>query len=143
VTAAEMGVLVFATVHTNSAAKTFDRIIDAFPQTQQEQIRGMLAESLRAIVSQQLLRRQGSKGRVAALEVMLDGPGLANIIRTGNATKLHGYIESGRAAGMQTMDDALHALIDNGSISIRDAYLKCHDKTRFEEWAKKQEIELE
>jgi len=140
ITAAEMGILVFATLHTNSAAKTFDRIIDTFPKDQKDHVRGMISESLRAIVAQQLVRRKDGKGRVAAVEVLLGGPGLANIIRGGNASKILSYIESHRGSGMQMMDECLHGLVLAGKISVDDAYLKCSDKTRFEEWMTKQGI---
>jgi twitching motility protein PilT len=143
VTAAEMGILILGTLHTNSAAKTFDRIIDVFPQMQKEQIRGMLAESLRAIVAQTLVRKKGGRGRIAAVEVLLGGTGLANIIREGNASKILSYIESGGGRGMQTMDEALHALVERDVIDAREAYLKCHDKNRFEAWAEKQGVLLE
>jgi twitching motility protein PilT len=143
VTAAEMGVLILGTLHTNSAAKTFDRIIDVFPPVQKEQIRGMLSESLRAIVAQTLLRLAGKPGRIAAVEVLLGGPGLANIIREGNASKIFSYIESGRGRGMQSMDEALTDLVRRGVVEAREAYLKCHDKGRFEAWAEKQGVALE
>jgi len=143
VTAAEMGVLILGTLHTNSAAKTFDRIIDVFPPVQKDQIRGMLAESLRAIVAQTLLRRAGGKGRIAAVEVLLGGTGLANIIREGNASKILSYIESGHGRGMQSMDEALTALVQAGAVDVREAYLKCHDKSRFEAWAEGQGLSLE
>jgi twitching motility protein PilT len=143
VTAAEMGVLILGTLHTNSAAKTFDRIIDVFPQVQKEQIRGMLAESLRAIVAQTLLRLAQGRGRIAAVEVLLGGPGLANIIREGVASKILSYIESGRGRGMQTMDEALRDLVERDVVSAAEAYLKCHDKQRFEDWAERQGIVLE
>jgi twitching motility protein PilT len=142
VTAAEMGVLVLGTLHTNSAAKTFDRIIDVFPPMQKEQIRGMLAESLRAIVAQTLLRRATGKGRIAAIEVLLGGIGLANIIREGNASKILSYIEGGRSRGMQTMDEALRVLVQAGTVNVREAYLKCHDKNRFETWAEGRGLNL-
>lgn len=137
ITAAEMGILVFATLHTNSAAKTFDRIVDTFPRDQKDHIRGMISESLRAIVAQQLVRRKDGKGRVAAVEVLLGGPGMANIIRGGNASKILSYIESHRGVGMQTMDESLQDLVTGGKISAADAYMKCSDKTRFEEWMSK------
>jgi len=143
VTAAEMGVLILGTLHTNSAAKTFDRIIDVFPPVQKDQIRSMLAESLRAIVAQTLLRVSGKTGRIAAVEVLLGGPALGAIIREGNASKILSYLESGRGRGMQTMDEALTDLVQRGMVDVREAYLKCHDKTRFETWAEKQGIALD
>ncbi len=138
ITAAEMGVLVFGTLHTNSAPKTIDRIIDTFPASEKDHIRGLLAGSLRAIIAQQLLRRCDSRGRIVALELMLDGPGLGNIIREGSAAKLHSYIEGNRGRGMQTMDDSLRHLVEKGVVSSEDAFLKCNDKQRFEKWLEEQ-----
>jgi len=143
VTAAEMGVLILGTLHTNSAAKTFDRIIDVFPPVQKDQIRGMLAESLRAIVAQTLLKLAGKPGRIAAVEILLGGPALGAIIREGNASKILSYIESGHGRGMQTMDETLIDLVQRGVVEPREAYLKCHDKSRFEAWAEKQGVVLE
>ena len=134
VTAAEMGVLVLGTLHTNSAAKTLDRIIDSFPTVQKDQIRGMLAESLQAIVAQQLLKRQDRMGRIASVEIMLHGSALPNIIREGSASKLVSFIEAGRGRGMQTMDESLQKLVEQGIVSPNDAFLKCSNKNRFEEW---------
>jgi twitching motility protein PilT len=132
ITAAEMGVLVFGTLHTNSAAKTIDRIIDAFPSDQQEQARTMLAESLAGIVSQLLLRRADQPGRVAATEVLVRTSGLANIIREGNISMLVSIIQSGKKEGMQSMDECLLGLVEDGRVSAKDAFLKAADKTRFE-----------
>jgi twitching motility protein PilT len=134
VTAAEMGILVFATVHTNSAAKTVDRIVEVFPTAQKEQIRAMLAESLRGILAQQLLRRKEGKGRLVATEIMLTSPGLANIIRDGNASKITGYIDQNRAMGMQTLDAALRDLVEKDLVTSEEAYMKCNNKKPFEEW---------
>ncbi|MCP4677234.1 MAG: PilT/PilU family type 4a pilus ATPase [Deltaproteobacteria bacterium] len=134
ITAAEMGVLVFGTLHTNSASKTIDRIIDTFPLSEKDQIRGLLAGSLRAIIAQQLLRRSDRRGRIVAVELLLGGPGLGNIIRDGNAAKLHSYIESNRGQGMQAMDSSLRSLVKQGVVMPEDAFLKCNDKQRFEKW---------
>jgi twitching motility protein PilT len=136
VTAAEMGILVFGTLHTNSAAKTMDRIIDTFPASQKSQIRGMLSESLRAIVAQQLLKRSDKPGRVAAHEVLLHGPGLANIIREGSTPKMLSYIEGGRGRGMCLMDESLLDLVKKKIVTTEDAFLKATDKLRFEQWLK-------
>lgn len=132
-TAAEMGMLVFGTLHTNNAAKTIDRVVDAFPAEQQSQARAMLAESLVAVVSQLLLRTADGKGRVAAHEILLRTPGLPNVIRESNTPMLMSIIQSGRKEGMQTMDDALFALAKSGRILVEDAYLRASDKKRFEE----------
>ncbi|MBN2343204.1 MAG: PilT/PilU family type 4a pilus ATPase [Deltaproteobacteria bacterium] len=131
ISAAEMGILVLGTLHTNSASKTIDRLVDSFPANQREQIRGMLSESVRAVVAQQLLKRVDTRGRIAAIEVLLDGPGLPNIIREGNATKLLSYIEAGKGRGMQLLDEALLHLVFRKAVSKEDAYLKATDKQRF------------
>jgi twitching motility protein PilT len=132
VTAAEMGVLVFGTLHTNSAAKTIDRLIDAFPADEQAQIRVSLAESLTAIVAQLLLRTADGKGRCAVNEILVRTSALANVIREGNTPMLGQLIAGGKALGMQTMDDALFEKVSKGIIAPRDAYMKALDKARFE-----------
>jgi twitching motility protein PilT len=136
ISAAEMGVLVFGTLHTNSAAKTIDRLVDSFPSAERDQIRGMLAESLRAIIAQQLLKRIDKPGRIAAIEVLLDGPGLSNIVRDGNVSKLLSYIEAGKGRGMQLLDEALLDMVKRKIVSVEDAFLKATDKHRFEGWLK-------
>jgi twitching motility protein PilT len=135
ITAAEMGVLVFGTLHTNSASKTIDRVIDVFPTDQQRQVRGMLASSLAGVASQLLLRTADGKGRVAALELLLRTTGLANVIREGNTPMINSIIQGGRKEGMQMMDDALYALAKEGKVSGEDAWLKATNKKRFEEFA--------
>jgi len=130
-TATEMGVLVFGTLHTNSAAKTLDRITDVFPNTQRDQIRGLLSASLRAIVSQQLLRTADGKGRCASHEILLYTPALSGVIRTGDVSALYSYIQTGRRLGMQTMDDALMALVKEGKVSKEAAHHKAQDKGKF------------
>ncbi len=132
ITAAEMGMLVFATLHTNNAAKTIDRIIDAFPADEQNMIRLSLSESLAGIVSQQLLRTADGKGRVACNEILLRTPGLPNVIREANGSMLYSIIQSGKKDGMQSMDDVLFAFAKDGTITARDAYMKATDKQRFE-----------
>jgi twitching motility protein PilT len=133
VTAAEMGALVFGTLHTNGAANTIDRLIDAFPADEQAQIRTTLAESIAGIVSQLLLRTADGHGRCAVNEILLKTPGLANVIREGNTPMIQTIIQSGRAQGMQMMDDALMALVDAGKITPREAYMKAMNKAKFEE----------
>jgi twitching motility protein PilT len=130
--AAEMGLLVFGTLHTSGAAKTIDRIVDAFPSSEQSQVRLGLSESLAAVVSQLLLPGRDGKGRVAINEVLLRTPGLANLIREGNTQQIQSLIQSGKKDGMQTLDDALFAAVEAGRIDGRDAYRKAHDKARFE-----------
>ncbi len=130
ITAAEMGALVFGTLHTNGAANTIDRLVDAFPADEQAQVRTTLAESLAAVVSQLLLRTES--GRCAVNEILLKTPGLPNVIREGNTPMITSIIQSGRAAGMQLMDDALMALVESGRVTARDAYMKAMNKQRFE-----------
>ncbi|HET8947827.1 MAG TPA: PilT/PilU family type 4a pilus ATPase [Candidatus Polarisedimenticolia bacterium] len=132
ITAAEMGVLVFGTLHTNNCAKTIDRIIDAFPADQQEQVRVTLSESIAAILSQLLIPAADGKGRHAAIELLMRTQGLPNIIREGNTPMLYSIIQSGKSAGMQTMDESLMAHLQAGRISHHDALARASDKTRFE-----------
>jgi twitching motility protein PilT len=134
ITLAETGVLIFATLHTNSAAKTIDRIIDVFPANRQQQVRTMLATSLRAIVAQQLLHRADGTGRIAAHEVLMASPALANIIREGHTEKITSYIQSGRAQGMITMDSTLRRYLDHGLITGEEAYMFSLDKSLFEKF---------
>jgi twitching motility protein PilT len=132
ITAAEMGMLVFATLHTNNAAKTIDRIIDAFPADEQNMIRLSLSESLAGIVSQQLLKTADGKGRIACNEILLRTPGLPNVIREANSQMLNSIIQSGKKEGMQAMDDVLFQYAKDGKITGHDAYMKATDKSRFE-----------
>ena len=132
ITAAEMGNIVFATVHTNNAAKTIDRVIDVFPEEQQEQIRTMLSVSLHGICSQLLLRRADGHGRVPVNEILIGSPALSNIIREGAVHKIVTYIEGGRGEGMQLMDDSIMARLEDGLITPAEAYMKAQDKSRFE-----------
>jgi twitching motility protein PilT len=134
ITAAEMGVLVFGTLHTNNAPKTIDRLIDSFPTDQQSQIRTMLSESLAGIVSQLLLRTADGSGRVAVHEILLKTPGLPNVIREGNTPMIHSIIQSGKGMGMQSMDDALFTLARAKKISGEEAFQKATDKRRFDEF---------
>jgi twitching motility protein PilT len=132
VTAAEMGILVMGTLHTNGAAPTVDRVINAFPADKQPQVRAMLSTSLRGVISQQLIPRLGKSGRVAALEIMVNTPAVANLIRQGKLDQLENVIQSGGAQGMRTMDSAIQAHLDAGSISGKNAYLKAINKQKFE-----------
>jgi len=138
ITAAEMGVLVFGTLHTNNCAKTIDRIIDAFPADQQEQVRVTLSESIAAILSQLLIPAADGKGRHAAIELLMRTQGLPNIIREGNTPMLYSVIQSGKSMGMQTMDDALMTHLQAGHISHHDALARAQDKTKFEAPAQQQ-----
>ena len=131
---ASMGILVFGTLHTSSAAKTVDRIISAFPSDQQDQARVTLADSLAAVVSQILCRKQGG-GRVAAHEILIRTSGVVGAIREGKTAMVQSIMGAGRAHGMQVMDDALAALLSSGAIDAREAYLKATDKQRFKQGA--------
>lgn len=131
-TCAELGILVFGTLHTNNAAKTIDRIINAFPADQQEQTRTMLAESLSAVVAQQLLKTKDGKGRCAAIEILIGSPALATTIREGKISQINSIIQTGSASGMQSMDQHLLQLIREGRITARVAYEKAIDKKLFE-----------
>ena len=133
ITAAEMGALVFGTLHTNGAANTIDRLIDAFPAEEQAQVRTTLAESIAGIVSQLLLRTADGQGRCAVNEILLKTSGLANVVREGNTPMLTSIIQGGRAQGMQLMDDALLALVEQKRITPREAYMKATNKAKFEE----------
>lgn len=132
ITAAETGHLVFGTLHTNSAAKTVDRIIDAFPSEQQAQIRTMLSESLRGVVAQQLLKRSYKPGRLAALEILFVKSATANLIREGKTYQIPSIIQTGKGDGMQLMDQAIMDFLMKKMISPEEAYLKAQDKTAFE-----------
>ncbi|NNL67362.1 MAG: type IV pilus twitching motility protein PilT [Myxococcales bacterium] len=132
ITAAEMGSLVFGTLHTNSAAKTIDRIVDAFPAEEQSQVRISLAESLSAVVSQLLLPTADGKGRCAAHEILLRTQGLGNVIREGNTPMISSIIQGGKNVGMQSMDDRLFELVKEGRVKASDAMMKANDKPRFE-----------
>lgn len=131
-TAAETGHLVFGTLHTNSAAKTVDRIIDAYPVTQQAQIRVMLAESLKGVVSQTLIRRADGKGRVAAFEILLGTPALSNIIREGKTPQIPSMMQTGRSMGMQLLDQSLMDLVKQRKIAPQEALEHAFDKKLFQ-----------
>jgi len=128
---ASLGILVFGTLHTNSAAKTIDRIIDAFPSDQQGQVRSVLADSLMAVVAQQLVRMRDGKGRCAAVEILLGSAALGNLIREGKISQIPSLIQTRTAEGMQTMDQALMKLVNEGKITTEAAHEKAHDKNLF------------
>jgi twitching motility protein PilT len=130
-TAAETGLLVFGTLHTNNARKTVDRMVDAFPADRQPQARAMLANSLRSVVAQLLLKRSDRPGRIAVNEILIANAAVAAIIREGATHKLQDVIVSGRTQGMQFMDDAIWALLQKGIISAHEAFMKAIDKSRF------------
>jgi len=130
-TAAETGLLVFGTLHTNNARKTVDRMVDVFPADRQSQARAMLANSLRGVVAQLLLKRADRPGRIAVNEILIATAAVAAIIREGATQKLQDVIVSGRAQGMQFMDDAIWALLEKGIVSPHEAFMKAIDKGRF------------
>ena len=132
VTAAEMGILVMGTLHTNGAAQTVDRVINVFPADKQSHVRTMLSTSLRGVVSQQLLQRADKQGRVAALEILVNNPAVANLIRQGKLDQLENTMQSGAASGMRTMDSSIQALFDQRQITGKEAYKKAMNKARFE-----------
>ncbi len=129
-TAAETGLLVFATVHTNSAAKAVDRIIDAFPAAEQEQVRIVLSEALRGVVAQQLLRKKGG-GRVAAHEILLGSSALSNSIREGKTSLINNQIATGKSKGMIAMDQTLTELVKNDVVEPGEALERALDKETF------------
>ncbi len=132
--AAETGHLVFGTLHTNSAAKTIDRIIDVFPRDGQEQIRAMLSESLKGVVCQQLLKTADGKGRIAALEIMVGTPAIGNLIREGKTFQIPSIIQTARKDGMQLMDQHLLDLLKTKRVDPAEAYRCSIDKKQFEQY---------
>ncbi len=126
-TAAETGHLVFGTLHTSSAAKTIDRIVDVFPAAEKEMVRSMLSESLRAVISQTLLKRIGG-GRVAAHEIMIGTPAIRNLIREGKVAQMYSSIQTGQAQGMQTLDQCLTELVSKGFVTKEEARFKAQNK---------------
>jgi len=129
--AASTGHLVFATLHTTSAPKTVDRIIEVFPADQQPQIRSTLSDGIRAVVAQVLFKRVDVKGRVAALEILIATPAARNLIREAKTHQLPSVMQTGKRYGMQLLDDAIMNLYNKGQISGDDAYLKANEKSRF------------
>lgn len=129
-TAAETGHLVFGTLHTSSAAKTIDRVVDVFPAAEKDMIRAMLSESLRAVISQTLLKKNGG-GRVAAHEIMIGTPAIRNLIRENKIAQMYSAIQTGQQHGMQTLDQDLQRLIKEGVISRQEARSKAANKDTF------------
>ena len=134
VTAAEMGILVMGTLHTNGAAPTVDRLVNAFPADKQPHVRTMLSTSLRGVVSQQLIPKPDKTGRVAALEILINTPAVANLIRQGKMDQLENAMQSGAASGMRLMDTAIQQLLDAKQISGKEAYKKAINKSKFEQY---------
>jgi twitching motility protein PilT len=129
-TGAETGHLVFGTLHTSSAAKTIDRIVDVFPGEEKDMVKAMLSESLRAVISQTLLKRIGG-GRVAAHEIMIGTPAIRNLIREGKIAQMYSSIQTGQANGMQTLDQCLKDLLKAGHIAREEARFKAQNKDDF------------
>jgi len=131
VEAASTGHLVFGTLHTTSAAKTVDRVIEVFPSSEQAQIRSTLADGLRAIIAQVLFKRVDKKGRCAAMEILIANAAVRNLIRESKTFQIPSMIQTGKKYGMQLLDDAIMELFNKGWISPDEAYMKCNDKTKF------------
>ena len=128
ITASETGHLVLGTLHTSNASRTLDRLLDVFPPDQQEQVRIMVSESLRGVISQQLIPRADGKGRILALEILTNTPAVANVIREAKTFMLPGIIQTGKKQGMQLMDDALVELHTRGQIIAEEAYARADQK---------------
>ena len=133
-TAAETGHLVLATLHTGNAPRTLDRILDVFPVDQREQIRIMVSESLRGIISQQLVPRIDGSGRELALELLVNTPAVANCIREGKTYMLPGVMQTGKNVGMITMDDSLRELYNKGTVAQEEVLFRCEDKAVMRAW---------
>ena len=139
ITASETGHLVFGTLHTGSAARTLDRILDAFPVEQQAQIRTMVSGSLRGIISQQLVPRTDGRGRVLATEVLINTPAAANLIREQKTFMLPSVLQTGKKQGMHTMDDCLMDLLQQGTILAEEAYIRAEQKAPFKQYLEEAE----
>ena len=129
ITASETGHLVLGTLHTSNAARTLDRVLDVFPTDQRDQIRIMVSESLRGIISQQLVPRADGTGRCLAMEILMNNPAVGNLIREGKTYMLPGVIQTGKKQGMQLMDDGLQALFEAGLLSAEEAFYRAENKT--------------
>jgi twitching motility protein PilT len=128
---AETGHLVFGTLHTSSAAKTIDRIVDVFPAAEKEMIRAMISESIRAIISQTLCKTKDGSGRVAAHEIMVGTPAIRNLIRENKIAQMYSAIQTGAQLGMQTLDQNLTDLVKRNIISMSEARGKAANKDNF------------
>jgi len=136
ITASETGHLVLATLHTSNASRTLDRLLDVFPSDQQEQIRVMVSESLRGIISHQLIPKKDGTGRILALEILTNTPAVANVIREAKTYMLPGIIQTGKKQGMRLMDDTLIDLYDRGLISAEEAYARADQKQTMRQYLK-------
>jgi twitching motility protein PilT len=141
-TAAETGLLVFGTLHTNNARKTVDRMVDVFPAPRQAQVRAMLANSLRGVLAQLLLKKADGSGRIAVNEILIASAAVSAIIREGATQKFQDVIVSGKGQGMQFMDDAIWALFQEGTVSPHEAFMKAIDKNRFKKFLPPEEERL-
>jgi twitching motility protein PilT len=130
-TAAETGHLVFGTLHTSSAAKTIDRIIDVFPAEEKEMVRSMLSESLRAVISQTLIKTKDGQGRVAAHEIMIGTPAIRNLIREAKVAQMYSAIQTGQQFGMQTLDQCMLEMVKRNAISADEARSRAANKDVF------------
>ena len=130
-TGAETGHLVFATLHTSSAAKTIDRVIDVFPAAEKEMVRSMLSESLRAVISQTLLKTNDGLGRVAAHEILIGTPAIRNLIRENKVAQMYSVLQTGQQFGMQTLDQCLGELVKRNVVSLAEARMKAANKDTF------------
>jgi len=130
-TAAETGHLVFGTLHTSSAAKTIDRIVDVFPAAEKEMVRSMLSESLRSVISQTLLKTKDESGRVAAHEIMIGTPAIRNLIRENKVAQMYSAIQTGQSVGMQTLDQNLQELVRRNLVSVSEARGKAANRDNF------------
>jgi len=141
-TAAETGLLVFGTLHTNNARKTVDRMVDVFSASRQAQARAMLANSLRGVLAQLLLKKADGTGRIAVNEILIATAAVSAIIREGASQKLQDVIVSGKAQGMQFMDDAIWTLLQQGIVTPHEAFMKAIDKNRFKKYLPAEEEHL-
>src|SRR5881409_822382 len=137
---AETGHLVFGTLHTSTAASTVDRVIDQFPADRQAQIRVMLSESLKGVISQTLCKKKGG-GRVAALEVLIVNSAISNLIREAKTFQIPSMMQTGRGLGMASLNDALFELVKSGSVDAEEAHLKAVDKPGFEALLKRANVD--
>jgi twitching motility protein PilT len=130
-TGAETGHLVFGTLHTSSAAKTIDRIVDVFPAAEKDMVRAMLSESLRAVISQTLMKTKDGQGRVAAHEIMIGTPAIRNLIRENKIAQMYSAIQTGQQIGMQTLDQNLTELVKRGVVGVAEARARAQNKDAF------------
>ncbi len=140
--AASTGHLVFGTLHTSSAAKTVDRVIEVFPASEQAQIRSTLADGIRAVIAQTLFKRIDVKGRIAALEILIATPAVRNLVRENKTYQINSMIQTGRKYGMQLLDDAIMELLERGRISPDEAYMKANEKARFRPFLKNPPVDF-